>query len=140
MTGSTVEDIIALLREQNEHVYVPLDLPTEDDLVMIQEELLIHLPDDYKVFLLTVSDVIFGSLEPATVADPNLHTHLPDMAALAWSLGVPRYLIPICEHKGNYYCIAQQGEVTLWKHENKAQGKETWDSIWQWAQDVWLES
>jgi len=135
-----MEEIIDLLRGKNEDVHIPLDLPSEDDLVTIQEELLIHLPVDYKVFLLTVSDVIYGSLEPATIADPQSHTHLPEMAASAWSLGVPRYLIPICEHNGNYYCIAQHGEVTLWKHEIKSEGKETWESIWQWAEEVWLES
>lgn len=135
-----MEDVIELLRERNETVPVPLDLPDVDDLVVIQEELLIHLPYDYKEFLLTVSDVICGSIEPATVADPQSHTHLPDIAAQAWDIGVPRYLIPICEHRGNYYCIAQDGEVSLWTPETEGEGEETWNSIWQWAREVWLES
>jgi hypothetical protein len=133
-----MENIIDELRERNENVPVPLELPDEDDLVIIQEELLIHLPDDYKTFLLTVSDVIYGTIEPATVTDPHSHTYLPDMAALAWDLGVPRYLIPICEDGGNYYCIAQDGEVNLWSPTDGDDTEQVWTSIWQWAQEIWL--
>ena len=137
-----MEDIIELLREHNESVPVPLDLPDEDDLVTIQEELLIHLPYEYKIFLLEVSDVICGSIEPCTVTDPQSHTYLPEVAAVAWDQGLPRYLIPVCEHEGHYYAIAQDGEVTLWE-PGMGEGdepKETWDSIWHWARDVWLAS
>ena len=61
-----MQDIIDMLRERNEDVPIPLELPDEDDLVIIQEEILIHLPDDYKQFLMLVSDVICGTIEPAT--------------------------------------------------------------------------
>jgi hypothetical protein len=135
-----MEDIIEILREQNESVPVPLELPDVDDLVIIQEEILIHLPGDYKEFLLTVSDVIYGNIEPATVSDPQSHTYLPDMASQAWDIGVPRYLIPVCEHHGNYYCIAEDGEISLWLAETQEFDEETWGSIWQWAGNVWLES
>lgn len=136
-----MEDVIDELRERNEDVPVPLDLPDEDDLVIIQEQLLIHLPDDYKTFLLTVSDVIYGSIEPCTVADPNSHTYLPEVTAVAWDIGVPRYLIPICEQHGNYYCIAQDGEISLWTPDSREddEDQKTWNSIWQWAQEIWLE-
>lgn len=138
-----MEDIIELLREKNEQVPVPLELPDDEMLVTVQEEILIHLPYDYKIFLMEVSDIICGSLEPATIADPHSHTYLPEMAATAWDLGVARYLIPICQnHSGQYYCIAQDGEVCLWideEHEDD-EDQEKWSSIWQWAEQVWLES
>ena len=57
-----MEDIIDLLRERNEEVPAPLELPDDDDLVTVQEQILIHLPDDYRIFLKEVSDVICGSL------------------------------------------------------------------------------
>lgn len=136
-----MEDIVELLRENNELVPVPLELPDEDTLVEIQEALLIHLPYEYKIFLLTVSDVICGSIEPCTVADPHSHTYLPEVTAQAWDIGLPRHLIPICENLGRYYVIAQDGEVSLWEpgmEEESTEG-ETWDSIWHWARDVWLE-
>lgn len=133
-----MEDVIELLRECNESALVPLTLPDEDDLVEIEEQLLIPLPDDYKVFLLTVSDVICGRIEPATVTDPQSHTYLPEMAATAWDNGVSRELIPICEVDGNYYCIDQDGRVFLWSGDDITEDE--WSSIWQWSKEVWLES
>ena len=41
-----MEDVIELLRERNEPVPVPLELPDEDLLVEIEEQVLIPLPDD----------------------------------------------------------------------------------------------
>jgi hypothetical protein len=92
-----VEEIIEQLREANEPVPVPLELPDEDLLVEIEEQLFIDIPFVFKEFLLTVSDVVYGSLEPVTVTDPQSHTYLPEVAANAWDVGVDRSLIPICQ-------------------------------------------
>jgi hypothetical protein len=134
----TMEEILELLRESNQPVPVPLELPDEDDLVVIEEELLLPIPRDMRLYLLEASDVVYGTLEPVTVADPNSHTYLPDVAAYAWSIGVPRYLIPLCEDQGDYYCVEPEGEVILWR--NGELTDETWPSIWHWVRDVWLES
>jgi len=133
-----MEEILDLLRDHHQAVPVPLELPDEDDLVEIEEELLIAIPRDMRQYLLEASDVITGTLEPVTVADPHAHTHLPDVAALAWSLGLPRHLLPLCEDNGAYYCVDPEGEVSLWT-DGELSG-ETWDSVWQWVRDVWLES
>lgn len=133
-----MEDVIDALRENNQPVPVPLDLPDDDDLVEIEEQILISLPDEYKSFLIEVSDVVFGSLEPATVMDPHSHTYLPEMAATAWDIGLPREYIPICEHADGYYCITQEGEVLLWLHGDITDDE--WPSIWSWAKEIWLES
>jgi hypothetical protein len=130
-----LEDVIEILRESNESVPIPLELPDEDLLVVIEEELLVALPDDLRLFLLTVSDIVYGSLEPATVTDSGSHTYLPEMAAIAWSLGMPRYLLPICEEKGAYYCIYPDGNIGLW---DGSICDETWDTIWHWSRDIWL--
>ncbi|MGH1432480.1 MAG: SMI1/KNR4 family protein [Neptuniibacter sp.] len=134
-----MEDVIELLKEKSQPVPVPLELPDEDDLVVVEEEILISLPDDYKLFLLEVSDVIYGSLEPATAMDPQSHTYLPDMAAHAWDIGMPREYIPICQHDDGFYCITQEGEILHWS-ESSASIEDEWPSIWNWATDVWLES
>ena len=55
----------------------------EDQLLDIEEALLTSLPKNLRRFLLTVSDLVIGSLEPATAADPHSHTYLADMAASA---------------------------------------------------------
>ena len=100
-----VEEVIEQLREANEPVPVPLELPDEDQLVEVEEQLFINIPFVFKEFLLTVSDVVYGSLEPVTITDPQSHTYLPEVAANAWDIGVPRELIPICQDGDDYYCV-----------------------------------
>ena len=138
--GPAVEEVIEELRELNEPVPVPLELPDEEQLVEIEEQLLISLPFEFREFLLKVSDVVYGRLEPVTVTDPQSHTYLPEVASVAWSLGVPRELIPLCEDRGNYYCVEQDGEVVLWDGDETELTDESWDSVWKWAREVWLAS
>lgn len=133
-----MDDLIEQLREKNQPIPTPLELPDYDLLVEIEEQLLLSLPAEYREFLLTVSDIVYGSLEPATVTDPHSHTYLPEMAANAWDRGLPREYIPICEVRDNYYCIAPDGAVLYWKNGDFVD--EEWESIWYWVRDVWLES
>lgn len=133
-----MEEILELLRDHNESVPVPLELPDQDQLILIEEELLLPIPRDMRTYLLEASDVIYGSLEPVTAADPNSHTYLPEVTAVAWSLGVPHYLMPLCEVSGAYYCVEPEGEVVFWRDGDFT--GETWPSVWQWVRDVWLES
>src|SRR5690554_7775213 len=86
-----MEDVVELLREHNQPVPTPLELPTDDDLLDVQEQILIHLPHGLREFLLEVSDVVYGHLEPVTASDPQSHTYLPEVAATAWDLGLPRH-------------------------------------------------
>ena len=133
-----MEEILQLLRDHNEMVPVPLELPDHDCLVEIEEEILLPIPRDIRTYLLEASDVVFGSMEPVTAADPNSHTYLPDVTATAWAQGVPRYLLPICEHHGDYYCADPDGAIQLWS--NGGLRDEGWESIWYWVRDVWLKS
>ncbi|MBD1550275.1 SMI1/KNR4 family protein [Pseudomonas typographi] len=135
-----MEDVIEQLREANEPVPVPLELPEEELLVEIQELLLIHIPEEMKEYLLTVSDVIYGTLEPVTVTDPKSHTYLPEVAATAWDVGLPRELVPLCQDGANYYAVEETGTVLLWDADEGAVTDDSWDSVWDWARDVWLES
>lgn len=136
-----MEDVYEKLREINANVLVPLDLPDEDQLLEVEEEILLSLPQEYREFMLMVGDVICGSIEPATAADPQSHTYLPELAATAWSLGLSRELIPVCEHNGDYYAISEEGEIKLWREsEGEIDEDASWPSIWHWARDIWLES
>lgn len=134
-----MEEVIEQLRELNEPVPVPLELPEEELLVEIEEQILINLPFELREYLLKVSDVVYGRLEPVTVTDPQSHTYLPEVASVAWSLGVPRELVPICEDQGNYYCVEQDGTVLLWDGEEEDLTDDSWDSVWHWVREVWLE-
>lgn len=131
-----MEEVIEQLREANEPVPVPLELPDEDQLVEIEEQLFIDIPFVFREFLLTVSDVVYGSLEPVTVTDPQSHTYLPDVAANAWDAGVDRSMIPICQDGDDYYCVEEDGTVVLWSGEEELVTEETWESVWHWARDV----
>jgi len=134
-----VEDVIEQLRELNQPVPVPLELPDEDLLVEIEEQLLINLPFELREFLLKVSDVVYGRLEPVTVCDPQSHTYLPEVAANAWDQGVPRDLLPLCQDGDDYYLVDIEGQVLLWSGDSGELGEESWDSVWHWAKEVWLE-
>ena len=67
-----MEEIIERLRELNLSVPIPLELPTHEDLVEVEEVVLLRIPPEYKIFLLEVSDVIYGSIEPCTASDLSL--------------------------------------------------------------------
>lgn len=136
LNESKMNDIIAELRELNETVPCPLELPDEDALLTIEEELLMKLPGDLKEYLLLASDVIYGSLEPVTAADSQSHTYLSDVAAMAWEMGVPRAYIPICQIDDNYYCLTMEGPIVYWV--NGKDTDQTWDSIWDWIEQVWM--
>jgi len=83
-----MDDLIDLLRERHQGSLVALELPDEDRLVEIEEQLLISLPGEYKEFLLTTGDILCGSLEPATVMDDYAHNFLPELAAQALCFSV----------------------------------------------------
>ena len=134
-----MEDLIEEIRRCNQKVPVPLELPDMDDIIDAEEQIVVSLDMEHRRFLLEVSDVVYGRLEPVTVADPNSHTYLPEVAAVAWSLGVPRDLIPLCEDNGNYYCTNEVGEVVYWA-DGELTDEEPWTSVWQWAEYVWLKS
>lgn len=133
-----MEDVIDELRSSAESVPVPLELPDDDTLVLVEEEILLPIPRELRHFLLSVSDVVYGSLEPVTAADPYSHTYLPEVAAQAWAAGVPRHLVPLCESNGHYYCVEPEGEVVFWRDGDLTD--ERWSSVWHWVREVWLES
>jgi len=133
-----MDEIVDMLREANTAVAWGMELPTHEMTVEAEEQILLPMPRDYREFLLEVSDVIVGALEPAVVADSSAHNYLPELCATAWSDGVPRHLLPFCKHQDAYYCLEPEGEVVLWADGDLT--GETWETIWYWARDVWLES
>ncbi len=135
-----MEEVIEQLRELNEPVPVPLELPDEETLVEVQEQILIHLPFELREYLLTVSDVVYGRLEPVTASDPHSHTYLPEVASVAWDLGLPRELVPLCQDGDDYYAVAADGEVLLWQGATGELTEDSWETVWHWCRDVWLES
>lgn len=132
-----MEDIIEMLREANESAAVPLELPTEDEVVEVEEEILLPIPFDLRSYLLEASDVICGTLEPVTVADPRSHTFLPEVTSRAWEEGMSREFIAICEYPDGYAHLAQDGKVGFWSRDQGETNK-SWETFWHWVQEEWL--
>ncbi|MGS0683225.1 SMI1/KNR4 family protein [Shewanella sp. 125m-7] len=134
-----MNDIIEQLQEMSETVPVPLELATFEQIVEVEEEILIPLPMELKEYLLYASDVICGSLEPVTASDPHSHTYLSEVTSYAWSIGLPREFVPICQQGDNFFFISQEGQIQLWQ-DGEIDEEETWESFWDWAEDVWMRS
>ena len=132
----SLASVIARLREVNQPVPRPARLPSQAEVAAAERELGITVHPDFAQYLLHASDVVYGHKEPATLSDPKAHTHLPDVSRRAWAVGVPKYLVPICEDNGDYYCVSSSGEVVFWSHNGAS--NERWRNIEQWISDVWL--
>lgn len=133
-----MDDIIELLEDHHQDVAVGLELPSDDDLLDIEEQLFIKIEGDFREYLLNASHFIIGTLEPVTAADPQSHTYLCEVAANQWDHGLSREMLPLCECSDGCYFVNEEGEVGLW--QNQQVQEEKWDSVWDWAQQVWLYS
>jgi len=138
LSEPTMHDIIEQLQELSETVPVPLELATFEQIVVVEEEILMPLPGELKEYLLYASDVIYGALEPVTASDPYSHTYLAEVTAYAWSIGLSRELVPICQMGDDFFCIDQEGHVWLWRDGDIEE--DGWESFWQWVEFVWLRS
>ncbi len=133
-----MNEIADKLQQNNIPVSVPSILPEIDDIILVEEQLLIGLPYEFREFLMAVGNVVYGTIELVSIMDPASHNYLPEIASIAWDKGIPRDLVPICETTKGYYCIAEDGEISYWENLNPTE--QVWSSIWDWAENIWLES
>ncbi len=132
-----IEEIIEELRALNEEVPKPLRLPSVEELDQIETDLGITLNPDYRKFLLSAGDVVYGVLEPALAIPDHPAQYLVNIAREAWQDGLDQGLLPICEDNGDYYCLNASGEVEFWSHEGASDEK--WPSLAAWISEVWIE-
>src|SRR5260370_1067943 len=119
-----LSEVILELRELNEPVPEPFRLPTESEVNAAEDQLGVKFPEDYRQYLLTASDIVYGSLEPAVVTPDSGYLNLVEVAESAWNeMDVPRNLLPICEDNGDYYCLNEKGEVQFWSHDGTIEEK-----------------
>ncbi len=127
----TLRQAIEHLRDLNEPVPKPLRLPTTAQVDAVEKELDVKFHPDYRQFLLQASDVVYGALEPATVAT------LPEVCQGAWDdYEMPRDLLPICEDNGDFYCMNDAGEVVFWSSDGETD--ESWPNLATWIEQVWI--
>jgi hypothetical protein len=136
MSEMTLDVVLRELRSLNQPVPKPRRLPTDVDVDHAQAFLGVVFHPDYRKYLLAASDVVHGVMEPCTIVGGG-HTNLASVAADAWSVGVPRDLLPICEDNGDYYCMNAAGEVVFWSHEGATD--ERWSDLASWIKRVWID-
>src|SRR5438067_1933106 len=112
-----LDEVLLLLRSRNEPVPRPLRLPTRAEVDDAEQRLAVRFHPDFRRYLLEVSDVSCGVLEPVTITRPESHTDLFKVVESAWvGYAVPRELLPICEDNADFYCMNTSGEVVFWSH------------------------
>jgi hypothetical protein len=133
-----INEIAELLCEKSEQHSYPLEKPTIENLVEVQEDILISLPTDFREYMMNCSHVSYSRFEPVTIADPQSHTYLPEVAAEAWAQGLPREFIPLCVDGATIYGVAQDDAVVRWTAQDE-EPEEICSSVWEWVRDYWLE-
>lgn len=121
---------------RDEPVPKPARLPTPRELALAESELGVPFHPDLRRYLLEASNVTFGAIEPVTITDAHAHTHLHRVAMDAWSAGVDRTWVPVCEDNSDYYCVRPDGQVAYWSHDGTS--TETWSDLAAWIRDVWI--
>ena len=131
-----MDKVLKKLKSLNIPVPIPLVLPSVQEIEEVQKDLGVEFHSTYVKYLLEASDVVFGTLEPATVPVHSGHTYIGKVATEAWKMGVSRELVPIAEDNGDYYCMNREGEVLFWSHNGVTDEK--WSSLGLWIESVWI--
>lgn len=132
----SIDKTIEELRSLNRPVPKPMTLPSKDEIESVQQELSFSFHPDYIKYLLSASDVVYGTKEPCSITIKNSSRYLVTVANDAWGNGVPREIIPICEDNGDYYCITGSGEVVFWTHNGISD--ERWADLATWIKQAWI--
>lgn len=134
----TLDKAIKQLHKLNEPVPIPQRLPTVEEVNAAEKNLGVTFHSDYRRYLLEASDVVYGTLEPATIVPESDERNLWQMANEAWNqMELPRELLPICEDNGDYYCMNDKGQVVYWSHNGSTDEK--WKNLATWIDQVWMD-
>ncbi|WP_094463346.1 SMI1/KNR4 family protein [Pannonibacter phragmitetus] len=134
----TLQEVIDLINQADDPSGRKRPLPDDALIEAYEEALGRKFPDDYKVFLKTVSNAFVGFMSPFTLSAgmPGGYGDLIAGVHDARSVGVPEDWLPVCEDNGDYYCITPEGSVRFWGHDGASD--EVWPDLASWAHNVWL--
>ena len=132
----TLSKAFGKLRARHTETPVKHPLPSSSDVEAVEADLGITLPSDLRHYLLEVSDVFVGTLEPVTLGRIESHTHLLNVIQSARAYGVPDELLPFCEDNADFFCFNNKGEIEYWSHNGATD--ERWPDMATWIEQVWL--
>lgn len=112
----------------------PVPVPTREQIEAAEERLGVRFHPDYRLFLERASHRLFGPLEPAVVSLPGSEIDLVAVAERGWKAGVPRRLLPICEHGKTFFCLEDDGAVVHW--QGTLDGAQTWPDLASWLEQA----
>lgn len=133
---SKLTQAFAQLRALNRSVPIPRRLPSKEEVAAAESATEITFPEQFRQYLLEVSDVNVGDKEPVILGRPNAHTDFASVLESARAMGVAEELIPICEDNGSYYCVEASGRVVFW--DQASSSDESWPSVADWILAVWI--
>jgi hypothetical protein len=135
----TLDEAITELRKRNEPVRKPSRLPTETEIHEAETAIGVTFHPDYRLFLLTASDIEYSILQPATITHPGVWPDLvriTERARIRWK--VPYELVPFCEDNSDYHCMTPNGRVLFWSHDLQGPNGEEWPDLAAWIEQVWM--
>jgi SMI1-KNR4 cell-wall len=132
-----IEKVFEKLRNLHQSPPLPTRLPSSTEVNDVEKTLGVKLHPDFRKYLLEVSDVCVGTLEPVTITLPKVHTDLVAVTQAARKLGIGTEFVPICHDNGDYFLISPNGEVFYWSHHGTTD--ERWPDISTWISKVWIE-
>jgi hypothetical protein len=132
-----IENVFEKLRDLHQSPPLPTRLPSITEVNDVEKTLGVKLHPDFRKYLLEVSDVCVGTLEPVTITLPKAHTDLVTVTQAARNLGISTEFIPICHDNGDYFLVSPDGEVFYWSHNGTTD--EMWPDIATWISEVWIE-
>ena len=137
--AAKLEEIIEKINQTDDPNGRKQKLP-DDSLIEKYERIIgISFPNDYKIFLKSISNAFVGFMSPFTLNEvpSDVRGDLIKGIGDARNVGVPKDWLPICEDNGSYYCLLPNGSVRFWDHNGYSDEK--WQDLATWVEKVWLE-
>ncbi|MCO6180762.1 SMI1/KNR4 family protein [Ciceribacter sp. RN22] len=135
----SIEDVIDEINQADDPGGRKRPLPDDGLIKEYEKDTGFTFPEDYKLFLKSVSNAFVGYISPFTlsVGAASDYGDLRVGLAEARKAGVPEDWLPVCEDNGDFYCIVPDGRVRFWDHNGSTD--ESWPNLATWAKEVWLE-
>lgn len=135
----SIEDVVSEINQADDPSGRKRPLPDDALIERYEADTGFTFPEDYKIFLKSVSNAFVGYISPFVLNDGDSSDYGDLRAGIAEArkVGVPEDWLPVCEDNGNFYCIVPDGRVRFWDHNGSSD--ESWPNLATWAKEVWLE-